>query len=98
MSELIWKTGLPEPHKSVIVVIKHPNGNSHWARAQWVPKYTLEDCGGYEGDSDYNGEDDNYYWPEGWYEWNQNEDVHWMFSENIIGWAEVKLPDHINEN
>lgn len=82
----------PQYHEAVAVFV---NGEryKYWARAMWVPKFTREDNGGYEGESDYNDKDDNYYWPEGWYEWNHADEVHWIFSDVITHWAKMVLPN-----
>lgn len=82
----------PADHKPVAVIVDGER-YKYWARAMWVQKFTLEDTGSYEGASDYNEADDNYYWPEGWYEWNHAEEIHWLISEPVILWAVVEVPN-----
>lgn len=40
---------------------------------------------------DYNEEADEYYLPEGWYEWNGFEETHWQLSNKPEFW--MPLPD-----
>ena len=94
-----WKVRLcwmPEnkkpPTQKPVIVVFIENGKQRWARAAWVPKFMVEDTN-YEGESDYNEADDTYYWPEGWYEWNHAEEIHWMLIEDITHWAEIVLPN-----
>jgi len=56
-------------------------------RAVWMPKYFEEDDGdNYDGESEYNQEKDRYYWPEGWYEWNERDETHWRVSQEVTHW------------
>ena len=86
-------TTKPEAGKPVLVAYTE-NGRQQWARACWVPKYTEEDTGNYLGDASYNEENDTYYWPEGWYEWNQHEETHWVIDGEITHWALIELPSN----
>lgn len=93
-AELGWVSAETKPadHKPVAVIVDGER-YKYWARAMWVPKFTREDTGSYEGASDYNEANDTYYWPEGWYEWNHSEEIHWLISEPVILWAAVKVPN-----
>lgn len=72
---------LPKPGTPVLLDI----GNKYPIRAQWVPKDSLEATG--DGDfGEYNEASDMYYWPEGWYEWNQYEETHWRVDETPRAW------------
>jgi hypothetical protein len=65
---------LPEPHQPVLLDI----GSKYPIRAMWVPKFTLVVA--LENDSDfgeYSEDKDQWFCPEGWYEWNEHEDCHW---------------------
>lgn len=56
-------------------------------RAAYVYKHTVEDMDeNYCGDLDYDEDTDTGYIPEGWYEWNEYEDTHWMVQFDILGW------------
>ena len=46
-------------------------------KACFIKKFAMEASDTYDGAADYSEELDEYYWPEGWYEWNQHEDTHW---------------------
>ena len=72
---------LPKPRTPVLLDI----GKKYPIRAQWAPKGYLESTG--DGDfGEYNEASDTYYWPEGWYEWNQHEETHWAVSETPRAW------------
>lgn len=67
-----------------------------WARAMWVGAKSLstEDAPFDEG-AEYDEETDTYYWPEGWYEWNQYEETHWRLDnggKRVTHWAYVPAP------
>jgi hypothetical protein len=53
----------------------------HWvARAMWVPEQSKEVGGGdFQGEV-YFSEDGTAYWPEGWYEWNHQDECHWQLT------------------
>ena len=73
---------LPEPNTPVLLDI----GKMFPLRAIWAGKHTVsvgtdvDDCG------EYDEETDEYYCPEGWYEWNQCEDNHWRVTETPRAW------------
>ena len=79
---------LPEPGKPVLLDI----GTEFPIRAMWAAKHTVE--AGYD-DADWGEYDeaaDTYYCPEGWYEWNQNEEKHWAVSETPVAWCALPPP------
>lgn len=81
---------MPEPEKPVLIC----HGTT-WSRATWIPKHHTEDrWGEYEGDLDWTEDGEHAYWPEGWYEWNNVEEIHWMIESDkpVTHWAEVTLP------
>ena len=57
-------------------------------RAAHAAKFALsEDDWGYWNDgegADYNEADDTTYWPEGWYEWNEQEETHWAITDDLV--------------
>ena len=57
-------------------------------RAAHAAKFALsEDDWGYWNDgegADYNEADDATYWPEGWYEWNEQEETHWAITDDLV--------------
>lgn len=74
---------MPEPNTPVLLDI----GKKFPIRALWAEKHTV--CVGIDVDDwgEYVEEDDMYYAPEGWYEWNEHEEVHWAVSETPRAWA-----------
>ena len=58
-------------------------------RAAHAGKFQLdvEDFGPFNDDGgEYNEADDRIYWPEGWYEWNQYEEIHWQVEKEPTHW------------
>lgn len=78
------------PEKSGVPVIAYGYnraGKLRRIRAAYVHKFTIEDANDdYMGPTDYSEENDMSYWPEGWYEWNEQEDTHWVVEFDILGW------------
>lgn len=75
---------LPKPGTPVLLDI----GKEFPIRAMWAAKHTLEV--GMDDDSgfgEYDETTDTYYCPEGWYEWNEHEDVHWRVDKTPRAWA-----------
>lgn len=56
-------------------------------RAIYVPHHTVN-CTewDYDGDVEYDDTTGDNYWPEGWYEWNECDDVHWRIGEKVTHW------------
>lgn len=40
----------------------------------------------FDGEADYDAATDTYYWPTGWYEWNEHEDTHWSIDDAVTHW------------
>ena len=87
VDERLPKSGLP-----VIACGLNEYRKIRRLRAAWVEKYNIEDeHDEYLGPSDYCTETDLYYWPEGWYEWNEVEETRWIVPFEILYW--MPLPD-----
>ena len=75
---------LPEPGMPVLLDI----GKEFPIRAMWAAKFTLpvslED---YSGFGEHDERTDEWYCPEGWYEWNEHEEIHWRVTETPRAWA-----------
>ena len=75
---------LPEPGKPVLLDI----GKKYPIRAMWAAKFTLpvslEDDSGF---GEHDERTDEWYCPEGWYEWNEHEETHWAVSATPRAWA-----------
>lgn len=78
---------MPEPGNIVLSF-----GKNTILRAVYIPEYFMEDQDNFLGELDYSEENDEFYWPEGWYEWNVHEDTHWKVSFEITHWME--LPEY----
>lgn len=73
----------PEPQMPVLLDI----GKKYPIRAMWVPAKSLEV--GIESNDEFGEYDeatDEYYCPEGWYEWNANEETHWLVTDTPVRW------------
>ena len=83
---------LPEPGEAVLLDI----GMQTPIRALWAAKHTVEthDDDGEWGE--YNEDDDAYYCPEGWYEWNEYEECHFAVDKGApVAWMELPLPGRV---
>ncbi len=75
---------LPERHKIVLAFGLNEYNKERILRAIYVAKFSLEDeYDEFSGDSEYSEEKDKYYWPEGWYEFNEHEEIHWLITFEI---------------
>ena len=79
----------PIPRVPVLVCVKDGKDRHHILRACWIPKHFEEDDGNYQGDADYLEEKDTFYWPKGWYEWNDCEETHWMIHYTVTHWMSL---------
>ena len=80
-TKLPWQ--LPEPGMPVLLDI----GKKYPIRAMWAPAKTLEASNDSDDVGDYDEATDAYYCPEGWYEWNEHEEIHWRVTETPRAWA-----------
>lgn len=74
----------------VLVAFTDDFGRSKVARACWAAKHTLE-AGDFDGVADYDKAADEYYCPEGWYEWNEFEETHWLMN-GVTHWMPLPTP------
>lgn len=86
---------MPEPGAYVLAVFRRPSGGQRVIRAMHAPRHAIseEDYGEFvtEG-ADYDEATDTTYWPEGWYECNENEETHWQVHEEITHWLPLPAP------
>lgn len=83
---------LPEDLSPKLSFGMNDNNKERILRAIFVPKFTIsEEESNFNGDCDLNEEREEYFWPQGWYEWNELEDIHWRVSFEITHWMD--LPD-----
>ena len=74
---------LPEPGMPVLLDI----GKEYPIRAMWAAEHTVQAADDDTDWGEYVEEDDMYYAPEGWYEWNECEDRHWRVTATPRAWA-----------
>lgn len=72
---------LPEPNTKVLAHYFNDLGNGRTICAIWVPAKSRSDESGDDDFTEYDEEDDKFYWPEGWYEVIENWDE--------LGWVQV---------
>lgn len=76
---------MPEPEKPVLAF-----DSKNIIRACFIPKFYIEDeWDNFLGELDYCEEKNAFYWPEGWYEWNEYEETHWRTLSEITHWMEL---------
>lgn len=98
---------LPEPEVKVYVVCENPKYGSYNGEvirfqtiAQYIPYMTVkeEDFMHEEGDICYNEEEDQFYTPEGFYEWQSEPDINWKISAKVTHWQYLfELPNNKNK-
>lgn len=74
---------LPEPGVPVLLDI----GKKYPIRALWAAKHTVEAADDDTDWAEYDEATETYYCPEGWYEWNEHEEIHWAVTETPRAWA-----------
>ena len=79
---------LPESGKPVLLDI----GKKYPIRAMWVSKFTLVAAGEDTDWGEYSVDCDEYFCPEGWYEWNEHEETHWNVSVEPLQWMPLPQP------
>lgn len=82
-------SALPEPGTPVLLDI----GKKYPIRAMWAAKHTVEAHDEADPEwTDYDDAGDAFYCPEGWYEWNENEEVHWSVNAAPRSWMPLPAP------
>lgn len=91
----------PKPQQRVYVVCEIPKFGGgvvcFQTMAEYIPYMTVKEedymADEYRGDGDYNEEEDEYYTPEGFYEWQSEPEIHWKISAKVIYWMPlIALP------
>jgi len=94
---MIWisvEKALPKPRQRVYVVCEEPKKEGGVIRyqtmAEYIPHMTvLEDdymADEFRGDGDYCEEKDEYFTPEGYYEYQSEPDINWKLSSKVTHW------------
>lgn len=79
---------LPETGKNVFVSFVNECGKQRICKGMYVVRFTIEDDSEYEGETDYNEEEDKYYLPDGWYEVAEcnHEFEFWPIDGKVTHW------------
>ena len=84
---------MPRPGVPVIAYYVNDYHKERRIRAQWVPeKFRSTEEMSFEEGSEYDEETDQSYWPAGWYEWNENEEMHWAVNDLVTHWMPLPEP------
>jgi len=87
------KDKMPEYGVPVLVFVQGVYGNkTRRLRASYAAKHTQEQSELADGDADYDEATDEYYCPEGWYETNEFEEVHWRVEGEVTHWMPLPEP------
>jgi hypothetical protein len=86
----------PQPGIPVLARYFNDQNNQRIVKAVFIPKYFMEDDGESDLDSDYLEANDNYYWPQGWYEVSENHEPDYMLMhDKVIDWMPMPVfPPH----
>lgn len=91
----------PKAQQRVYVVCEKPKHNGGVVRfqtiAEYIPYMTIKEedymSDEYQGEGDYNQEQDEYYTPKGFYEWQSETEAHWKISAKVTHWMPmIALP------
>lgn len=90
----------PKPQQRVYVVCVNQYGRvvvRFQSIAEYIPYMTVKEqdymADEYQGEGDYNEEEDEYYTPEGFYEWQSETEMHWKISAKVTHWMPlIALP------
>lgn len=82
----------PGPDTPILLHCLTTSKKSIVLRACWVPKHSIscKDDDHFDG-GDYCEEKDDYFWPEGFYEWNQFDETRWQVDLHPTHW--MTLPE-----
>ena len=91
----------PKPQQRVYIVCENPKHGGGVIRfqtmAEYIPYMTVKEedymSEDFAGDGDYNEEEDEYYTPEGFYEWQSEAEMNWKISAKVTHWMPlIALP------
>ena len=91
----------PKPRQRVHIVCENPKYGGgviqYQTMAEYIPYMTVKEedymSEDFAGDGDYNEEEDEFYTPEGFYEWQSEPDIHWKISAKVTHWMPlIALP------
>jgi hypothetical protein len=90
----------PKPEQRVYVVCEQTFEDKKYryqTMAEYIPYMTVKEddymADEDHGDGDYNEEEDVYYTPEGFYEWQSETEMHWKITTKVTHWMPlIALP------
>lgn len=76
----------PPPHKTdcLVAVLREVGGPFYFTCAFYVAPLSEEDDFNYEGGDLEEGADGTLYWPKGWYEQTQHDEIAWRLEDEVI--------------
>ncbi len=84
---------LPVPGVPVLVFVRYGSTCSRRLRAQYSDGRSLPVCDELKGEyGEYDEETDEYWCPEGWYETNEHEEIHWAIDGDVTHWMLLPEP------
>jgi hypothetical protein len=83
----------PAPCTPVLIAVKG-HFEYYVLRAIWIPKFYMEDqWDDFIGKNDYCEEKDMYYFPQGWYEYSNSDEMLWQIKDPVMCWMTMpELP------
>lgn len=100
VAEVTWRPvvdggEMPPNDKPVLAVVwdgvQGASGRRWVVRAKYVGRFTIPDNGDFIGEAEYDPSgfdgEDMYWWPEGWYEWNEFDETHYMINGTVTHWS-----------
>lgn len=95
----------PENDRLVFLLIQRRHGGCTVIRAEYIPPWTVlqddfldpDECD-IEEMCDYSEKDKKYYVKEGWFEMNENEETHFLVSEEELAWKPLPSTEFEKEN
>lgn len=84
---------MPPPGIPVLAYYVNEYDKERRIRAQYVPeKFRSTEEMDFDEGAEYDDVTDQYYWPAGWYEWNEHEETHWAVSDPVTHWMRLPAP------
>ena len=78
---------LPKSITIALAYYVNTMGKCRIVRAVYTEAMTIPvGCDNYDEWGDYDEEKDEYFCPEGWYEWNEHEEIHWKVDGTVTHW------------
>jgi hypothetical protein len=87
MEWILIKDYKHQAQERLYLVCENKNGFRYQTIAEYIPYMAVKESDymaeEFQGDGDYNDDEDEYYTPEGWYEWQGEPDINWKISVKV---------------